>query len=245
MISIIILFKNRRRLSEICLKSIIAHTNLRQCELIGVDAGSTDGLLQCLQNNPFDTLISLPKERDVHAVSASPEYFRRGLAIAHGEIIVKMDGDIFVWNNWLEPLIEILHSDAIGISSYFFCGSGEMADVQKWGLVGNERKYANYNYISTDVLNGGIWVMKRSLLDAIGGYQVEKSWGNALDSCISKKVLSTGKELAYLTPRRATHVGGQFPTQKYLKEGSISDPEHDKRMLEIYPNEMKWFTQVR
>jgi len=221
------------------LESILAHTDFSDGELIGIDAGSNDGLLQTMETKPFDILISLPKEKGITDITKTPNYFQRGIDLSSGEFIIKMDGDIFVYENWLNPLINILNS-RVGVSSYFFCGRGLLPDVLSNGLSGEDKKYGEQSYISTDIINGGIWAMDRQTLYDVGGYYVESDWGGALDSCMSKKFLSLNKELAYLYPRKAKHCGGAMTT-KQTTGNILPDSYYDNSMSIHYPDELKWF----
>jgi len=241
--SIVVLFKNRKRLSEICLESVLAHTDLTDCEIIGVDAGSEDGLDESLAHKPISSLISLTNERGVHDITRTPEYFRRGIEVARGDVIVKLDGDIFVWEDWLCPLLSLLDSKNIGVASYFLCQRGELKDILNSGLKGEEKEFRGQKYVSTDIINGGIWVLRRDFLENAGGYFVEKEWGGALDSCMSKKFLASGKELAYAVPRKATHCGGAFSTAHNVESGVVlSDSFYNDLMMTHYEREMHWFT---
>lgn len=210
MVSIVMLCKNRRPLSLVSLDSVVRNTP-EPYELVVVDAGSSDGLWDDLNRDArIDVMIGLPKERDAYDISRTPAYFSRGIRASTGDVVVKMDGDIFVAPGWLEPLVELLDVEHVGVSSYRFGnGGGNMEALRAEGSVLAERD----NYWIGDIMNGGIWVMRRSFLDSMGGYSVDASWGRALDSGFSRRVRDAGYDLAYCKDIRATHLGGSFRTE--------------------------------
>lgn len=211
--SIVVLCKNRRIFSKYCIQSIIKHTDMKQNELIVIDAGSVDGLTDMIvETKEIDTVISLPKETNVFDLEKTPAYFTKGFAVASGEYIVKMDGDIIVKDGWLNDLINIVNIPTVAVSSYFFANNGTVDEIRKLGLEAEMLEYKGTNYISTDIINGGIWVLKKSILDKVGGYVVDQSWGACLDSGFSSKIKDIGMLRAYGINKKAVHLGSNLRT---------------------------------
>ena len=219
--SIVVLCKNRKLLSEYCIKSILNNTDLQDSELIVIDAGSVDGLTESLIKrtmkikdreliNHTDVFINLPQESKVFDITKSPSYFNLGINMAKGKYIVKIDGDIVVQPGWLDELIALVNIPNVAVSSYFFAGNGSVEHIKARGLQADMLTYGNTSYISTNIINGGIWVLKREILDRVGGYNIDPKWGGALDSGFSAKIDMLKMQKVYGINRKAIHIGGQF-----------------------------------
>ncbi len=98
-ISIIIPVKNGISTIESCLKGIEKQSLYKQCEVLIIDSGSTDGTLEVLQNYKVK-LFKIPPQEFNHG--ATRNY---GISLAEGELVVMTVQDATPSNTlWLENM---------------------------------------------------------------------------------------------------------------------------------------------
>jgi GT2 family glycosyltransferase len=107
LVSIIISNYNGRKLIESCLDSVLHWSQGIDCEVIVIDACSTDGSVEFIKThykNPnlkvlaFDHRIGLAESNDI------------GLMSARGKYVMFLDNDVIIQSRWLEPLISAAES---------------------------------------------------------------------------------------------------------------------------------------
>ena len=124
-----------------------------------------------------------------------------------------MDGDIVVEDGWLEDLRELVEIPNVAVSSYFFSGNGTIEQIKGFGLKAEMMEIGDKKFIKTDIINGGIWMIRKKILDKLGGYVVGEKWGGALDSGFSSKIDRIGMMKIYGVNRKAVHLGGSISTK--------------------------------
>lgn len=178
LVSIVILNWNGEALLEECLLSI-RETLYRPFEVVVVDNASTDGSLELLERFP-----------EVRAVVNDKNYGyaegnNRGIAHCSGKYIVTLNNDITVDPAWLNAPVAALEADpSIGL-----VGCRQMSYYQHDridGLYHTVKKdltfqaFGAQQELSSDpvflqdgytlTVNGGSSMVRKSMLDAIGGY---------------------------------------------------------------------------
>ncbi len=112
-VSIIIPVYNNLKLTRECIESLYAHTPVDRFELIVVNNGSKAATRMLLNNlaEKHNNLKVLHNEENFNFALGC----NLGLAASNCEIVIFLNNDIIVTDNWLEPLIEPLSRAEISI----------------------------------------------------------------------------------------------------------------------------------
>jgi len=100
--SVVVVSHERLALTRLCVESVLANSGRAPFELIVVDNGSRDGTrayLRTLARRFGNVVLVLGDENRGFAAAAN-----RGLALAHGELLVLLNNDAIVAPQWLERL---------------------------------------------------------------------------------------------------------------------------------------------
>lgn len=213
LVSIIILNYNGRKYLEDCLKSVLAQS-LRDFEIIFVDNGSTDGSIEYVKNNFNDSRIKIVSSEKNLGFAGGNNY---GLRFAAGEYIVLLNNDTVTEKDWLRNLYEVISNDeSTGIVQSLVYTEGIPERYY--------RKNGTLNLLGHNIMevfeigedgvgeifqaNGCSLMIRRSLIDNLGGLFPEEYFAYAEDSYLSFKVRFAGLRAMHTSNSIVRHAGG-------------------------------------
>lgn len=234
--SIIIICLNGLDLTRACVTSILANTPDKY-ELIFVDNGSSDGTVEYLQSIPGAKVVSL--SRNV-GFAAAANY---GLAEARGDYVLFLNNDTVVYQHWLTTLINQLArspaTGAVGPVSNYVGGAQLIQPV----LTGNDLQFKNFagqrlvekinESRPTHFLSGFCLLVKRAVVEQIGGFDEQFFPGNFEDDDFCLRILLAGYNLAIADDVFVYHVG----SRTFVREKLIT-MEHFNKNWERF--KQKW-----
>ncbi|WP_418922094.1 glycosyltransferase [Bacillus subtilis] len=208
--SIIVLTYNQLALTKQCLESIWKHTNNDCIEVIVIDNGSHDGTRDYLkQITSIKAIFNKTNEGFAKACN-------QGLEVASGDNILFLNNDTVVTNQWLEPMIKLLYQDdkigMVGPVSNYVSGPQQVpvdyTNVE--GIENFSRLYClQQRGKSKAVLRlvGFCLLVKKEVLDEIGGFDERFVGGSFEDDDLSLRVLQAGYKLKIALDSFVHHHG--------------------------------------
>ncbi|WP_420000981.1 glycosyltransferase [Bacillus subtilis] len=208
--SIIVLTYNQLALTKQCLESIWKHTNNDCIEVIVIDNGSHDGTRDYLkQITSIKAIFNKTNEGFAKACN-------QGLEVASGDNILFLNNDTVVTNQWLEPMIKLLYQDdKIGmvgpVSNYV---SGPQQVPVNYTKVEEIEDFSRLYCLqqrgrSKAVLRlvGFCLLVKKKVLDQVGGFDERFVGGSFEDDDLSLRVLQAGYQLKIALDSFVRHHG--------------------------------------
>ncbi|WP_454871098.1 glycosyltransferase [Priestia megaterium] len=208
--SIIILTYNQLPLTKQCLTSINKHTNQEEIEIIVVDNGSTDGTIAYLKSIP--SLKTIFNEKNLGFAKGC----NQGLDIATGDRVLFLNNDTIVTKNWLQSMIVLLYSDEkigmVGPVSNYVSGPQQIT-VDYTDTQAIEEFSSEYckNELGKSKgalrLVGFCLLIKREVLDKIGGFDERFEYGSFEDDDLCLRGLQAGYQLKIALDSFVHHHG--------------------------------------
>jgi GT2 family glycosyltransferase len=201
--SIVILVRDNLLLTAECVESIYRHTH-RDFELVIVDNGSAPDVgafFAALQARHGNVVVIRNPENE-----GFPFGVNQGLAAARGEYVVLLNNDVVVTRGWLSRQLALLTVDPqlavvgpvtnatsgpqlVGTATY--AGLGDVdAFAEQWAV----EHAGELAFVAR--LTGLCMVMRRSLVDTIGGMDTIFGYGNCEDDDFCLRVLRSGQQIA-------------------------------------------------
>ncbi|MCT6513545.1 glycosyltransferase [Bacillus subtilis] len=208
--SIIVLTYNQLALTKQCLESIWKHTNNDCIEVIVIDNGSHDGTRDYLkQITSIKAIFNKTNEGFAKACN-------QGLEVASGDNILFLNNDTVVTNQWLEPMIKLLYQDdkigMVGPVSNYVSGPQQVpvnyTNVEE--IEDFSRLYClQQRGRSKAVLRlvGFCLLVKKKVLDEVGGFDERFVGGSFEDDDLSLRVLQAGYQLKIALDSFVHHHG--------------------------------------
>nr|WP_326146107.1 glycosyltransferase [Bacillus subtilis] len=208
--SIIVLTYNQLALTKQCLESIWKHTNNDCIEVIVIDNGSHDGTRDYLkQITSIKAIFNKTNEGFAKACN-------QGLEVASGDNILFLNNDTVVTNQWLEPMIKLLYQDdkigMVGPVSNYVSGPQQVpvnyTNVEE--IEDFSRLYClQQRGRSKAVLRlvGFCLLVKKKVLDQVGGFDERFVGGSFEDDDLSLRVLQAGYQLKIALDSFVHHHG--------------------------------------
>ncbi|MGG3225362.1 glycosyltransferase [Bacillus subtilis] len=208
--SIIVLTYNQLALTKQCLESIWKHTNNDCIEVIVIDNGSHDGTRDYLkQITSIKAIFNKTNEGFAKACN-------QGLEVASGDNILFLNNDTIVTNQWLEPMIKLLYQDdkigMVGPVSNYVSGPQQVpvnyTNVEE--IEDFSRLYClQQRGRSKAVLRlvGFCLLVKKKVLDEVGGFDERFVGGSFEDDDLSLRVLQAGYQLKIALDSFVHHHG--------------------------------------
>uniref|UniRef100_UPI0013EC6CC6 glycosyltransferase family 2 protein n=1 Tax=Aquisphaera insulae TaxID=2712864 RepID=UPI0013EC6CC6 len=176
--SIIIPCWNEVAYTRQCLAAVIRHTT-RPFEIVVIDNGSTDGTHLYLAGVADGASIPVTVIRNA-ANRGFPAAVNQGLAAAaRGEFLVLLNNDAVVTDGWLDQLVALASSDPrIGLVGPMsnYASPPQLVEGVPYADLDQMHEFARRwrdehrgEWFTTAKLSGFCLLMKRSVLDAIGG----------------------------------------------------------------------------
>lgn len=215
--SIIIPTHDQQHLLQECIYSIKQHTT-SPYEIIVVDNGSGDGTLDlCIQERV--TLVSLPYNQGF------PNACNMGLKIACGDVLLLLNNDVMVSQNWLSNMLDCLYSEddigVIGPTTNYASGKQQI-DIPFTNVDEMASKLNQPNpkkWVKVERIVGLCFLFKREVMDRIGLLDEQFSPGHFEDDDYCYR--------AQLAGYKNMIVGDVF----IYHHGSASFDKHDKEYI--------------
>ena len=211
-ISVIILNYNGINYLENCLRSVLVQS-FTDFEIIFVDNGSIDGSLNYVKSKFSDQRLKLfPTEENLGFTGGN----NFGLKYANGEYIVLLNNDTEVDKDWLKYLLEAINSRANigavqslvkteGIPEKYYLKNGTL------NLLGHnimEVFEIDENGIGEIFqLNGCSFIIKKDIVDSLGGLFPDEYFAYAEDSYLSFKLKFAGYKILHTSKSKVKHTG--------------------------------------
>lgn len=196
--SIVILTYNELPLTKLCLASIKKYTAEKDIEMIIVDNGSSDGTVDYLKSIP--SIKTIFNEKNLGFGKGC----NQGLDIATGDTVLFLNNDTIVTKNWLQSMLTLLYSDEkIGmvgpVSNYV---SGPQRIAVDYNTIDRIDDFSN-SYCQKNVgkskrvmrLVGFCLLVKKEVLDKIGGFDERFEYGSFEDDDLCLRTLIEGYQL--------------------------------------------------
>lgn len=172
-VSIIILNWNGKPYIRQCLTSVIK-TNYQNLEIIVVDNASTDGSREIIKNE-FPQVILIENPKNLGFCNGN----NIGIKRASGDIIVLLNNDTIVDENWIKEIVKKAHNPKVGVvgCKLYYPGSKVIQSLgyrEKflgyWENVGagQEDKGQFDDVEDVDYVSGAALAVKREVLQKVG-----------------------------------------------------------------------------
>jgi len=239
-ISIVIVNWNGKEYIRQCLRSIIASNYPKdKLEIIVVDNASNDGSDQIIARE-FPEVTLIRNEQNLGFCEAN----NIGIRHSKGDIIVLLNNDTFVHNEWLNEIVKIINDPHVGIIGCKLlhpdgkiiqsCGCKELFPGY-WihiaaGLTINE--FRMEEEFEVDYVCGAAMAVKRELFDKIGLLD-SKFFSYVEDVDICYRARSAGYKVIIAPKAIVYHYGSaswkKFPLKRFLLD-------YRNRFFFIYKN---------
>jgi len=227
--SIIVLNYNGKEDTIECLNSLKkTRYPKKEYEIIIVDNKSDDGSIEEIKKRFVDSNIRIKVNKKNFGYAEGNNI---GARMARGELLIFLNNDTIVDENWLNPLIEKMNDGKIGVCMpkilYYYGKKKEIINTFGGGmtllgvpyLIGEGEKSSKFN-ASFPVFwaSGCCLVIKKSLFLEIGGF--DKSFFlYAEDLDLSWRVWNEGYKILTVPNSRIYHKGGK--TLKRIEKGKF------------------------
>jgi GT2 family glycosyltransferase len=231
-VAIAILNYNGKKHLETFLPSVVKHSD--KATIYVIDNASTDDSLLFLKEIYPDIKIIVNSSNFGFA-----EGYNQGMKSIHEELVVFLNSDVEVTNNWLDPLIGSMNDSSVAgcqpkIKSYLerekfehagACGGYIDKDYFPFcrGRIFNNTEQDNGQYdISVNVfwVSGAAFMIRNSIFKEIGGFDADFfAHMEEIDLCW--RIQKTGKSFLVVPQSEVFHLGGgtlgyESPTKLYL-----------------------------
>lgn len=214
--SLVVLTRNQLEYTRSCIESIFAHTKT-SFELIVVDNGSTDGTIDYL-----NTLVTAGHPLRVIANPINLGFGagnNQGIAVARGQYVALLNNDLVLTEGWLERMIGHAETqEHVGIVGPV---SNNVSGPQK--IPGLE--FTDYQQMHTEAARiaateagkgfllprvvGFCMVIKRAVIDAIGGFDERFGLGNFEDDDLCWRAITAGYGCFVASDTYVHHYGSR------------------------------------
>ncbi|MEG7381403.1 glycosyltransferase [Bacillus subtilis] len=208
--SIIVLTYNQLALTKQCLESIWKHTDHDYIEVIVVDNGSHDGTRDYLKQ--ISSIKTIFNKTNVGFARGC----NQGFEAASGNNILFLNNDTVVTNQWLEPMIKLLYHDEktgmVGPVSNYVSGTQQIpvdyTDLEEIEHF-SQRYCIQHQGESRAVLRlvGFCLLVKKEVLDKIGGFDERFESGSFEDDDLCLRALQAGYQLKIALDSFVHHHG--------------------------------------
>ncbi len=214
-VSIVILARNQLEHTRRCIASLDKHTP-EPHELVLVDNGSTDGTREY-----FESLLGRPNVRVV--ANASNRGFaagnNQGFSLARGRRIAVLNNDTILTEGWLGGLADVLdaHPEAGIVGPVTNHASGpQVLPEAKYATLAEMEEFAaaraaehGGRSAAARRLVGFCWLMRREVLDSIGGFDETFGSGNCEDDDYCLRAHQHGWKTRIATGVFVHHTGSR------------------------------------
>jgi len=191
-LSVVIPAHNEEKLIGDCLNSILKEIDGKNydIEIIVVDNASTDKTREILNSFPQIRIIEEPKKGLVLAR-------RAGYLASCGDLIANIDADNLVTEKWFQKVFNEFskNNKLVGLSGpiiYYDLSKSVNLIVRTYYYLGFIIYLINRHLLKIgSLLQGGNFVIKKTALDAIGGFNLKYDfWGE--DADLARRLIAAG-----------------------------------------------------
>lgn len=221
-VSILILNYNGKEFLKDCISSVLEQS-FRDFEIILYDNFSTDGSVEYARENFKDARINvIVGEKNLGFAGGNNEALKH----ARGEMIVLLNNDTVVEANWLEELVRCINEEenAGMVQSLVITEGIPMKYYEKNGTINlfGHNIMEVFDIGSNGIgeifqVNGCSLIIRRELLDKLGGLFPYEYFAYAEDTYLSFKVKFAGYKI-YHNAKSVVHHKGSGTMKKYQNE---------------------------
>ncbi len=222
MVSILILNYNGKEYLKECIESVIAQS-YKDFEIILYDNCSTDGSVQYAEDIFKDERVKIfAGEKNTGFAGGNNEALKH----AKGDLIVLLNNDTVVENDWLRELVECLDKkeNAGMVQSLVVTEGIPMKYYERNGTINlfghNIMEVFDINEDGTGEIfqaNGCSLIIRKKFLDETGGLFPDEFFAYAEDTYLSFKVKFAGYKI-YHNAKSVVHHKGSGTMKKYKSE---------------------------
>ena len=215
--SVIVPCFNQREFTRLCVSALV-HNTRRPWELIVVDNGSTDGTGPYLEG--VRDAAPMPVEIITNSANRGfPAACNQGLKAARGDYLVLLNNDAVVTHDWLDQLIALAESDPkIGLTGPMsnYAAPPQLVENVPYADLDAMHRFAGHwreahrgQWFTTSKLSGFCLLMKRRVLEAIGGLDERFGLGFFDDDDLALRARQAGFTLAVAHDLFVHHFGSR------------------------------------
>jgi glycosyltransferase involved in cell wall biosynthesis len=211
-ISLVICTRNRAARLGKCLEAVACMQTVGSWELVLVDNGSTDDTHSIL--SAFAATAVFPVTVCTNPIPGTGRAKNTGWQAARGDIIAFTDDDCYVAPDYIDRIHDAFQDTALG-----FCGGRvSLFDPSDYPITITDREarldFPAGAFISAGEIHGANMLFRRSILEAIGGFDPELGAGTPFkceDVDALARALHAGWAGAYLPEITVAHHHGRKP----------------------------------
>jgi len=216
-VSIVVLTWNKLNYTKKCFNFLKRNTKYANWEVIVVDNGSTDGTIDYLKEKKR----SEGEKYKIILNSKNLGYaggVNQGIKAAHGDYILLLNNDVYVWENWLTNMVDTIEGEeeisVVGARLIYpqnnriqhagiaFIRKIEPLHIYKNSSINNP----NVNEVrSVDAVTGACMLIKREIIDEIGFFDERFKFGGFEDTDFCLRSRIKGYKIIYLPTSVAFH----------------------------------------
>jgi GT2 family glycosyltransferase len=219
--SIVVLTFNQLEVTKLCVDSLFMHT--RDFELVIVDNASTDGTV------PYLKALAAEHDNIKLILNVNNRGFaggcNQGIAASTGSHVVLLNNDTVVSEGWLDGLIQAAATEGVGIvgpRTNCIVGPQQVNEIaydpqtlQGFETFAREWRAGNRNIWQTTRVIGFCMVIRRDVIDQIGGLDTTFGTGNFEDDDYCLRAQVAGFKIAVTDAVFIHHFGSvTFKGQK-------------------------------
>lgn len=191
-VSIVVIAYNIARRVDSCLNSVL-NQNFADYEVVVVDDGSTDNTAEKVKRYP----VRLIRQTNQGVAGAR----NAGARVSIGDVIVFLDGDCVVLNDFIEKMVEPFQNPKIGMTQGYIDIANSESLVARLIFIKARYLFQNLEYL--DFAWGGCIALRSGLFRQLGGFSTR--WRYSEDKELSRQMLKQGHAIYLVKEARFLH----------------------------------------